>query len=84
MTPEEFYWRNKLTNKQYLQEIRVRSLGWVLDCVERGTIRERTIKGLISEASLIDLLKDMEEVERYEDCQTIKDVLDKIYRNEKQ
>jgi hypothetical protein len=84
MTPEEFYWRNKLTNKQYLQEIRVRSLAWVLDCVDRGTIRERTIKGLISEASLIDLLKDMEEVERYEDCQTIKDVLDKIYRNEKQ
>jgi aldehyde:ferredoxin oxidoreductase len=84
MTPEEFYWRNKLTNKQYLQEIRVRSLAWVLDCVDRGTIRERTIKGLISEASLIDLHKDMEEVERYEDCQTIKDVLDKIYRNEKQ
>jgi len=83
MTPEEFYWKNKLTNKEYMQEIRVRSLGWVLDCLERGTIRERTIKGLISEASLIDLLKVMEEVERYEDCQTIKDVLDKIYPNEK-
>lgn len=83
MTPEEFYWKNKLTNKEYMQEIRVRSLGWVLDCLERGTIRKRTIKGLITEASLIDLLKVMEEVERYEDCQTIKDVLDKIYPNEK-
>ena len=83
MTPEEFYWKNKLTNKEYMQEIRVRSLGWVLDCLERGTIRKRTIKGLITEASLIDLLKVMEEVERYEDCQTIKDVLNKIYPNEK-
>ena len=83
MTPEEFYWKNKLTNKEYMQEIRVRSLGWVLDCLERGTIRKRTIKGLITEASLIDLLKVMEEIERYEDCQTIKDVLDKIYPNEK-
>ena len=84
MTPEEFYWRNKLTNKQYLQEIRVRSLAWVLDCVERGTIRKRTIKGLITKDSLLELLKDMEEVERYEDCQTIKEILDKIYTNEKQ
>lgn len=83
MTPEEFYWKNKLNNKEYMQEIRVRSLGWVLDCIERGTIRQNTIKGLISEASLIDLLKVMEEVERYEDCQTIKEVLDKIYPNEK-
>lgn len=83
MTPEEFYWKNKLTNKDYMQEIRVRSLGWVLDCVERGTIRQNTIKGLISEASLIDLLKTMEEIERYEDCQIIKEVLDKIYPNEK-
>lgn len=83
MTPEEFYWKNKLTNKEYMQEIRVRSLGWVLDCIERGTIRQNTIKGLISEASLIDLLKTMEEIERYEDCQIIKEVLDKIYPNEK-
>ena len=83
MTPEEFYWKNKLTNKDYMQEIRVRSLGWVLDCVERGTIRQNTIKGLISEASLIDLLKTMEEIERYEDCQIIKEVLDKIYPSEK-
>lgn len=83
MTPEEFYWKNKLNNKEYMQEIRVRSLGWVLDCIERGTIRQNTIKGLISEASLIDLLKTMEEIERYEDCQIIKEVLDKIYPNEK-
>ena len=79
MTPEEFYWRNKLTNQEYMKEIRIRSLSWMLECYERGTIRRRTIKNLIPEQSLIDLLKDMESVERYEDCVTIKQVIDRIY-----
>jgi hypothetical protein len=79
MTPEEFYWNNKLTNKQYMKEIRIRSLSWMLDCYEKGTIRRRTIKGLIPESSLIDLLNEMEEVERYEECAVIKEVIDRIY-----
>ena len=79
MTPEEFYWRNKLTNQEYMKEIRIRSLAWMLDCYENGTIRRRTIKGLIPESSLISLLKEMEEKERYEDCMVIKEVIDRIY-----
>lgn len=79
MTPEEFYWRNKLTNQEYMKEIRIRSLAWMLECYERGTIRRRTIKGLIPESSLISLLKEMEERERYEDCMVIKEVIDRIY-----
>src|SRR5210317_851117 len=79
MTPEEFYWRNKLTNQQYMKEIRIRSLSWMLECYERGTIRKNTIKNLIPESSLVSLLQEMEEIERYEDCVTIKEVIDKIY-----
>lgn len=79
MTPEEFYWKNKLTNQEYMKEIRVRSLSWMLDCYERGTIRRRTIKNLIPIESLQILLKDMEEKERYEDCSVIKKVIDTIY-----
>ena len=79
MTPEEFYWNNKLTNKEYMREIRVRSLSWMLDCYERGTIRRRTIKNLIPKQSLEILLQEMEERERYEDCAVIKKVLDRIY-----
>ena len=79
MSPEEFYWKNKLTNQQYMKEIRIRSLAWMLDCYEKGTIRRNTIKGLIPEASLISLLQEMEEVERYEECSIIKNVIDKIY-----
>ena len=79
MTPEEFYWKNKLTNQQYMKEIRIRSLAWMLDCYEKGTIRRNTIKGLIPEASLISLLQEMEEIERYEECVVIKEVIDRIY-----
>ena len=79
MSPEEFYHLNKLNNSQYMKEIRIRSLSWMLDCYERGTIRRNTIKGLIPEASLVSLLQEMEEIERYEDCAIIKEVIDKIY-----
>lgn len=79
MTPEEFYWRNKLTNKEYMKEIRIRSLKWMLDCFDKGTIRRRTIINLIPEQNLIELLQELEEVERYEECATIKGILDRIY-----
>jgi len=79
MTPEEFYWNNKLTNQEYMKEIRVRSLAWMLDCYERGTIRKRTIKTLIPKVSLEILLQEMEERERYEECAIIKKVIDRIY-----
>jgi len=78
MTPEEFYWKDKVKNLD-LTEVRLNSLGWVLDCYNRGTIRKRTIKQLIPKGSLENLLTQMEELERYEDCITIKELLDIIY-----
>ena len=78
MTPEEFYWKDKIQNLD-LTEVRLSSLGWVLDCYNRGTIRKRTIKQLIPKGSLETLLAQMEELERYEDCITIKELLDIIY-----
>jgi hypothetical protein len=80
MTPEEFYWKDKIQNLD-LTEVRLNSLGWVLDCYNRGTIRKRTIKQLIPKQSLDELLKEMEDLERYEDCITIKELLDIIYTN---
>ena len=79
MNPEEFHFFNKLNNHEYMKEIRVRSLGWMLDCYNNGTIRKRTIKQLIPKESLVSLLREMEEIERYEDCATIKEVLDTLY-----
>ena len=79
MGPEEFYHFNKLNNKEYMREIRIKSFAWILDCFDRGTIKKRTITGLIAESDLIYLLKDLENEERDEDCALVKDILDKIY-----
>lgn len=81
MTPEEYYWKQKVENLNFT-EVRLNSLGWVLDCYNRGTIRKRTIKQLIPKQSLDELLKEMEDLERYEDCITIKELLDIIYTNQ--
>lgn len=81
MGPEEFYNRNRLRliNRETLFEMRVKSLDWMLGCYNRGTIRRRTIINLIPLQNLYELLKHMEEVERYEDCVIIKEVIDTIY-----
>lgn len=81
MTPEEFYWRDKI-NKNNLYEMRLKSLDWMLGCFDRGTIRKSTIVNLIPKQQLEVLLKELEEDERYEDCMVVKEVLDKIYTNE--
>lgn len=82
MTPEEFYYLDKLRNKETIFEMRVKSLEWMLGCFLNGTIRRRTILNLIPESELDTLLIYMEERERYEDCVIIKDVIDIIYKQE--
>lgn len=82
MTPEEFYWKEKLQNRVDLFDIRVRSISWVLDCFNRGSIRKATIKSLITESDLDEILRRLEDLERYEDCITIKELIDTIYTDE--
>jgi hypothetical protein len=83
MTPEEFYWKEKLKGRPDLFDTRVKSIGWVLDCFNRGTIRKRTIQSIITESDLNEILERLEELERYEDCITIKELMDLIYGNQK-
>ena len=83
MTPEEFYWKEKLRGRPDLFDTRVKSIGWVLDCFNRGSIRKRTIKSIISESDLNEILERLVEMERYEDCITIKELIDLIYSDEK-
>lgn len=84
MTPEEYYYRNKLKkySQQSLFEMRVKSLEWMLSCFNKGTIRRTTIVNLIPLASLYELIHHMEGEERYEDCQIIKTVIDTIYEHD--
>lgn len=83
MGPEEFFHRNRLIDRSELFEMRVRSLEWMLDCYNKGTIRRKTIINLIPLQSLHEILKYMENEERYEDCIIIKDVIDIIYEQTK-
>lgn len=79
MTPEEFYYIEKIKGRN-LFEMRVRSLGWVLDCFRKGKIRKRTVKNLIPEQELEYLLLQLQDDERYEDCAIVRDILKEIYK----
>lgn len=79
MTPEEYYYKYIRKDNETLYEMRIKSLSWMLDCVEKGTIRKRTVVNLIPLAELYTLLEWLEEKERYEECSTVKKVIDTIY-----
>ena len=83
MGPEEFFHRSRLIDENEIFEMRVLSLSWMLDCYQKGTIRRNTIINLITLDNLYRLLKHLEDVERYEDCAVIKDVIDIIYEQTK-
>jgi|14_taG_2_1085336.scaffolds.fasta_scaffold16811_2 hypothetical protein len=79
MGPEEFFHRNRVISTKEMFEMRVKSLDWMLDCYNRGTIRRKTIVNLIPLQDLYTILDHLEEIERYEDCMIIKEVIDTIY-----
>lgn len=80
MTPEQFYHLNKLKEMDTIFEMRVKSLEWMLGCYLKGTIRRRTIINLIPIEELDKLIVHMEEKERYEDCATIRDIINIVYK----
>ena len=47
---------------------------------KEGTIRRRTIIGLIPVSQLYDLLDYLEALERYEECSIVKEIIDLIYK----
>lgn len=81
MNSEEYYYLQyiaELTDEELIK-IRVGSLAWVLECFERGKIRPQTIISLIPKQNLEVLLMDLEELERYEQCHIVKQLIDKVY-----
>tara|TARA_Y100001938_G_scaffold148704_2_gene233232 strand:- start:1786 stop:2076 length:291 start_codon:yes stop_codon:yes gene_type:complete len=83
MTPEEYYYKYIRKDKTELYEMRIKSLQWMLSCFKKGTIRQRTIVGLIPLEQLHNLLDWLVEKERYEDCIVVKEVIDTIYEPKK-
>jgi hypothetical protein len=82
MTPEDYYYKhNPRPNKSSMYDMRIKSLSWMLDCFKSGTIRKRTIISLIPITQLYDLLEYLEELERYEECSIVKEIIDLIYNS---
>tara|TARA_B100000900_G_C20545260_1_gene702258 strand:+ start:978 stop:1388 length:411 start_codon:yes stop_codon:yes gene_type:complete len=82
MTPEEYYYKYVVKDKTIIYEMRIKSLAWMLGCYKKGTIRRNTIINLIPLSELYGLLSWLEERERYENCATVKEVIDTIYESD--
>ena len=82
MTPEEYYYKYVQKDKAIIYEMRIKSLAWMLGCYKKGTIRRNTIINLIPLSELYGLLSWLEERERYENCATVKEVIDTIYESD--
>lgn len=78
MGPEEFFHLDRIIESD-VYEMRVKSLGWVLDCYRNGKIRKTTIINLIQKEQLQHVLEYLIQNERYEDCAIVRDILNEVY-----
>lgn len=85
MTPEEFHHIERINfNREVVYEMRIRSLGWLLDCFRSGKIRKKTITELIPRQTLDDMMQYLLDEERYEDCAILRDILNEVYNGQTQ
>jgi len=87
MGPEEYHYLEKFNNEYFknIREVRISSLYWIWDSInsKNPTIRTSVVIELIPYTSLVELLSELEDEERYEDCKVVFDIM-KIYKeNEK-
>jgi protein-arginine kinase activator protein McsA len=78
MGPEEFFHLDRISESG-VYEMRVKSLGWVLDCYRIGKIRKNTIINLIDKEQLYHVLEYLIDKERYEQCAIVRDILNEVY-----
>ena len=87
MGPEEFHYLDKFNNEYFrnMREVRITSLYWVWDNLQSnsGSIRRNTIIELIPYKSLSQLLSELVDEERYEDCVVVRDIMELYKENEK-
>jgi hypothetical protein len=83
MTPEDYYRGQFKPRQAAMFDMRIKSLEWMLACFKKGTIRSRTIIGLIPITQLNDLLEYLVDLERYEECSIVKEIIDTIYNKTK-
>jgi hypothetical protein len=87
MGPEEFHYLDKFNNEyfQNMREVRISSLYWVWDNLNssQATIKRSTIIELIPYTSLSQLLSELVDEERYEDCVVVRDIMELYNENER-
>ena len=87
MGPEEFHYLDKFNNEYFrnMREVRISSLYWVWDNLQsrKGTIKRSTIVELIPYKSLSQLLDELVDEERYEDCVVVRDIMELYTENER-
>ena len=87
MGPEEYHYLDKFSNEYFknMREVRISSLYWVWDNLSSnsGSIRRATIIELIPYQSLSQLLSELVEEERYEDCVVVRDIMNLYEKHER-
>ena len=87
MGPEEYHYLDKFSNEYFknMREVRISSLYWVWDNLSSnsGSIRRKTIIELIPYTSLSQLLSELVEEERYEDCVVVRDIMNLYEKHER-
>ena len=83
MGPEEYHYLEKFNNEYFknIREVRISSLYWIWDSMnsKNPTIRTSVVIELIPYTSLVELLSELEDEERYEDCKVVFDIM-KLYK----
>ena len=84
MTPEEYYHMEDYTDIEprdweTLLLLKIDHLSWVLSCHRSGKIRTKTIQGLIPLESLYGCLEMLIELEEYEHCETVWNLILECY-----
>jgi len=85
MNSEEYYHMGVYGDTEDIDSLlfsRVNHLNWVLGCYRQGSIRSTTIRELIPLRSLQRLLIRMEELNEFEMCRTILDMMIECYPTE--
>jgi len=87
MGPEEYHYLEKFNNEYFknIREVRISSLYWIWDSMnsKNPTIRTSVVIELIPYTSLVELLSELEDEERYEDCKVVFDIMKLYKENEK-
>jgi hypothetical protein len=82
MNSEEYYYIGEYGDTEDIDSLlfsKVKHLSWILGCYRQGSIRSTTIRELIPLPSLQRLLIRLEEINEFEMCKVVLDMMIECY-----